>query len=53
MRIHGIVSESILGATARPNADGQHDHIYDSTIPTFLHYNPPLLAAGWIAGMVL
>lgn len=47
------VSESVLGPTAGLNADGQHDHIYDSTIPTFLHYNLPLLVAGWIAGMVL
>ena len=47
------VSESVLGPTAGLNADGKHDHIYDSTIPTFLHYNLPLLAAGWIAGMVL
>ena len=47
------VSESVLGPTAGLNADGQHDHIYDSTIPTFIHYNIPLLAAGWIAGMVL
>ena len=47
------VSESVLGPTAGLNADGQHDHIYDSVIPTFLHYNLPLLAAGWIAGMFL
>lgn len=47
------VSESVLGPTAGLNADGQHDHIYDSTIPTFLHFNIPLLIAGWIAGMVL
>ncbi len=47
------VSESVLGPTAGLNADGQHDHIYDSTVPTFLHYNIPLLIAGWIAGMVL
>lgn len=47
------VSESVLGPTAGLNADGQHDHIYDSTIPTFLHYNLPLLAAGWLAGMIL
>ena len=47
------VSESVLGPTAGLNADGQHDHIYDSTIPTFIHYNLPLLAAGWIAGMLL
>ena len=47
------VSESVLGPTAGLNADGQHDHIYDSTIPTFLHYNIPLLISGWIAGMIL
>ena len=47
------VSESVLGPTAGLNADGQHDHIYDSVIPTFLHYNLPLLLAGWIAGMIL
>lgn len=47
------VSESVLGPTAGLNADGQHDHIYDSTIPTFLHFNLPLLIAGWIAGMIL
>ena len=47
------VSESVLGPTAGLNADGKHDHIYDSTIPTFIHYNLPLLAAGWIAGMTL
>ena len=47
------VSESVLGPTAGLNADGQHDHIYDSTIPTFIHFNIPLLIAGWIAGMIL
>lgn len=46
-------SESVLGPTAGLNADGQHDHIYDSTIPTFIHFNIPLLIAGWIAGMIL
>lgn len=46
-------SDSTLGPTAGLNADGQHDHIRDSVIPTFLHYNIPLLIAGWIAAMVL
>ncbi|MDK7742614.1 Na+/H+ antiporter family protein [Helcobacillus massiliensis] len=46
-------SDSTLGPTAGLNADGQHDHIRDSVIPTFLHFNLPLLAAGWIAAMVL
>jgi Na+/H+ antiporter family protein len=25
----------------------------DTVIPTFLHFNLPLLAAGWVAAMVL
>ena len=35
------------------DADGQHDHIRDTVIPTFVHFNLPLLAAGWVAAMVL
>lgn len=46
-------SDSTLGPTMGLNADGQHDHIRDSVIPTFLHFNLPLLASGWIAAMVL
>ena len=46
-------SDSTLGPTMGLNADGQHDHIRDSVIPTFIHYNIPLMAAGWIAAMVL
>ncbi|WFP15912.1 Na+/H+ antiporter family protein [Citricoccus muralis] len=46
-------SDSTLGPTAGLNADGQHDHIRDSVIPTFLHFNLPLLGAGWVASLVL
>ncbi|PFG27230.1 Na+/H+ antiporter NhaC [Corynebacterium renale] len=46
-------SDSTLGPTAGLNADGQHDHIRDSVIPTFLHFNIPLLISGFIAAMVL
>lgn len=46
-------SDSTLGPTMGLNTDGQHDHIRDSVIPTFLHFNLPLLASGWIAAMVL
>ncbi len=46
-------SDSTLGPTSGLNADGQHDHIRDSVVPTFIHYNLPLLVAGWIAAMVL
>lgn len=46
-------SDSTLGPTSGLNADGQHDHIWDSVVPTFIHYNIPLLVFGWIAAMVL
>ena len=46
-------SDTILGSTMGFNADGQHNHIKDSVIPTFIHYNIPLLIAGWIAALVL
>lgn len=46
-------SDSTLGPTAGLNADGQHDHIRDSVIPTFIHFNIPLLIAGWVASLVL
>ncbi|WPP44408.1 Na+/H+ antiporter family protein [Pseudomonas sp. AN-1] len=46
-------SDSTLGPTAGLNADGQHDHIWDTVVPTFLHFNLPLLAFGWVAAMVL
>ncbi|MEZ5084957.1 MAG: Na+/H+ antiporter NhaC family protein [Tessaracoccus sp.] len=46
-------SDSTLGPTAGLNADGQHDHMRDSVIPTFIHFNIPLMIAGWTAAMVL
>ncbi|WP_444677620.1 Na+/H+ antiporter family protein [Halomonas sp. E19] len=46
-------SDSTLGPTAGLNADGQHDHIWDTVVPTFLHYNVPLIAFGWAAAMLL
>lgn len=46
-------SDSTLGPTSGLNADGQHDHIWDSVVPTFIHYNIPLVIFGWIAAMVL
>ena len=46
-------SDSTLGPTSGLNVDGQHDHIKDSVVPTFIHYNIPLLVFGWIAAMVL
>ena len=46
-------SDSTLGPTSGLNMDGKHDHIWDSVVPTFIHYNIPLLAFGWIAAMTL
>ncbi|WP_227431039.1 Na+/H+ antiporter family protein [Psychrobacter sp. I-STPA6b] len=46
-------SDSTLGPTSGLAVDGQHDHIKDTVIPTFIHYNIPLLIFGWIAAMVL
>ncbi|WP_413378700.1 Na+/H+ antiporter family protein [Alkalihalobacillus sp. 1P02AB] len=45
-------SDSTLGPTAGLNADGQHNHIWDTCVPTFLHYNIPLIIFGWIAAMM-
>ncbi|MGE7841149.1 Na+/H+ antiporter family protein [Lysinibacillus sp. NPDC093712] len=46
-------SDSTLGPTSGLNADGQHNHIWDTCVPTFLHYNIPLFIFGIIAAMVL
>lgn len=46
-------SDSTLGPTSGLNMDGQHSHIWDTVVPTFIHYNLPLLAFGWAAAMLL
>lgn len=46
-------SDSTLGPTSGLNIDGQHNHIWDTVVPTFLHYNLPLLVFGWAAAMLL
>ena len=46
-------SDSTLGPTAGLNADTQHNHIWDTVVPTFVHYNIPLIIFGWIAAMIL
>ena len=46
-------SESTIGPSAGLNADGQHDHIRDTVIPTFLHFNLPMVVFGRIAAMIL
>lgn len=39
-------SDSTLGPTSGLNADGQHDHIWDTCVPTFLFYSIPLIIFG-------
>ncbi|MEZ7923238.1 MAG: Na+/H+ antiporter NhaC family protein, partial [Acinetobacter towneri] len=34
-------SDSTLGPTSGLNMDGQHDHMKDSVVPTFIHFNIP------------
>ncbi len=46
-------SDSTLGPTAGLNVDGQHDHIWDSVVPTFLHFNIPLILFGWISAIYI
>jgi predicted histidine transporter YuiF (NhaC family) len=36
-------SDTTLGPTSGLNVDGQHNHIFDTCIPTFLHYNISLI----------
>ncbi|SIS48870.1 Na+/H+ antiporter family protein [Salimicrobium flavidum] len=45
-------SDSTLGPTSGLNADGRHNHIWDTCVPTFLHYNIPLIIFGWAASLL-
>jgi putative amino acid transporter len=46
-------SDSTLGPTSGLNADGKHHHIWDTCVPTFLHFNIPLFIFGWAAALFL
>ncbi len=45
-------SDTTLGPTAGLNADGQHDHIWDTCVPTFLHYNIALIVFALAAVLI-
>ena len=45
-------SGTTLGPTAGLNIDTQHDHIKDTCIPTFLHYNIPLIIFALLAVLI-
>ena len=42
-------SDTTLGPTAGLNADNQHNHIKDTCIPTFLHFNTALIIMAIVA----
>lgn len=42
-------SDTTLGPTSGLNIDGQHNHIWDTCVPTFTFINIPLILFGWIA----
>lgn len=46
-------SDSTLGPTSGLNADGKHNHIYDTCVPTFIFFNIPLIVFGVIFAMLL
>lgn len=46
-------SDSTLGPTSGLNVDGQHHHIWDTCVPTFIHYNISVIIFAWIAAMIL
>jgi len=41
-----------LGATAGLNVDGQHDHVRDSVIPTFMHATFGMVIFAWVAALI-
>ncbi|WP_188207296.1 Na+/H+ antiporter family protein [Alkalibacillus aidingensis] len=46
-------SDSTLGPTSGLNVDGKHNHIWDTCVPTFIHFNIPIFIFGWIASIML
>ncbi|MFC4401515.1 Na+/H+ antiporter family protein [Gracilibacillus xinjiangensis] len=46
-------SDSTLGPTSGLSVDGKHHHIWDTCVPTFLHFNIPLFIFGWVASIIL
>src|SRR5699024_5302174 len=46
-------SDSTLAPSAGLNYDGKHHHIFDTCVPTFLHYNIPLFIFVFVVSIVL
>lgn len=45
-------SDTTLGPTAGLNADNQHNHIWDTCVPTFVFYNIPIIIAAILAVII-
>ena len=46
-------SDSTMGPTSGLNADGQHDHIWDTCVPTFIAFDVFLVIGGVIGAVLL
>ena len=46
-------SDTTLGPTSGLNADGQHDHIWDTCVPTFIHFNIPIMIAAIVVAQFI
>ena len=46
-------SDSTLGPTSGLNADGQHNHIWDTCVPTFIFFDVTLFIGGVLGAMIL
>lgn len=45
-------SDTTLGPTSGLNVDNQHNHIWDTCVPTFLHFNIPIILAAIFAVLI-
>lgn len=46
-------ADTTIGPTMGLNADGKHNHIWDTCVPTFIAFNIPLLIFGLIGALIL
>jgi predicted histidine transporter YuiF (NhaC family) len=47
------VSDTTLGPTAGLAVDGQHDHIWDTCVPTFIYFNIPIAITAIIGSVII
>ncbi len=46
-------SDSTLGPTSGLNADGKHNHIYDTCVPTFFFFNIPMMVIAAVVALMI